>query len=474
MTLFQKLFTTYLTVVLLALVISGSFAGYLVREAAGKTEVRRLQAFGRDLAGRLRDREFTPDHLGRIEGIMNALDHTQSAGVWIVDRDGRVVMASNSAPVARGELMRAETMQAVVTDQTWFQRSKPVPGFGAPTVAVSVLRGGEVRGVIFLTAFRGVFQKAILDILEFTLYGSAVAAGILAVISYYLSRRIAGPVAAVDAAARRLAQGDFSSRVEWRSDDEVGRLAASFNAMASELERLERARKELLANVSHELKGPLARISGYLEAIHDGIGGPEARDRHFTIVRREVSRLGRLVNDLLEFSRLQAGRLMLHTSACDLAPNLKRVAEVFEAPAQAAGVSLIVQIPPLLPIVECDPGRIEQALTNLVENSITFTPAGGTVIVSAREEADALHVEVADTGPGIPPDELDRVWERFYKIDQARTPGCSQGGSGLGLAIVKQLIERQGGQVFARSQPEAGSTFGFRLRLRKKDGAGAG
>lgn len=464
MTLFRKLFVTHLTAVVLALVISGGFAGYMVREASGRTEFFRLETFGRELARLLRHGDWTPDFLSRVDLIINTLDQTKSAGVWIIDRNGNIVLASNSAPVSRGETVGAETVQKLSAAQTSAVRFGPWSEFGTPVVAVPVFRNREFFGGVFLTTFLGVAQKAREDIIIFIIYGSFTAAVVLAGISYYLSQRISKPVVAVGEAVRRVAQGDFGARVGWRSNDEVGHLAVSFNEMASELEHLERARKELLANVSHELKGPLARISGFLEAIHDGIGGPEARDRHFEIVRREVIRLSRLVNDLLDFSRLEAGRLKLQLIACDLAPNLKRVAEVFEAPALAAGVSLKVQIPPILPIVECDPGRIEQALTNLLENALTFTPSGGTVVISAREESGELRVEVADTGQGIDPEQLERVWERFYKIDQARTP--DQGGSGLGLAIVRQLIELQGGQVLVRSKPGKGSAFGFRLPIR--------
>lgn len=463
MTLFRKLFITYLLVSMLALVISGGFAGYMAWQAARKSQVDQLAAYGRELAGRLENSRWTPEDLRVIQVTVDLLDRTRQARVWLADREGLVQLASASALPSRGRRLLAEDMQEILRGQAVIRQLRPPGGPTRPVVAVPILRGGQVQGAVFLSAPLEEVPEVRSSINLFLLYGSVLSALVLAAISYYISQRVARPVAAVSSAARRLAQGDFTSRVEWRSEDEVGRLADAFNEMAADLERLERTRKELMANVSHELKGPLARIAGYLEAIADGIGGPEARQHHFEIVRREVGRLTRLVNDLLDFSRLEGGRLKLHLIPCDLSPYLARAAEVFAAPARAAGVTLAVQIPGVLPIVQCEPERVEQAVANLLENALAFTPAGGTITLTARAEPGALLVEVQDTGPGIPPADLERIWERFYKQDRARTPG--QSGFGLGLAIVRQLVELQGGQVLARSEPGAGACLGFRLPL---------
>lgn len=463
MTLFRKLLITYLLVSILALVISGAFAGYMAGQAAGKSQIDQLAAYGRELAGRLENRHWTAEDLRLFQVTVDLLDRTRQARVWLVDREGLIQQNSSSASPSRGNRMRTEDMQEVLRGQTVVTSRRLPAGPPRPIVAVPIQRDGQVHGAVFISAPLDDVPEVRTSINRFLLYGSLLSTLVLAAISYYISQRVARPVAAVSSAARRLAQGDFGSRVQWRSNDEVGRLATAFNDMAADLERLERGRKELMANVSHELKGPLARIAGYVEAIRDGMGGPPAREQHFDIVRREVGRLAHLVNDLLDFTRLEGGRLKLHPIPCDLAPNLKRVAEVFTAPARAAGVTLAVQVPEVLPIVQCEPGRVEQSVTNLLDNALAFSLRGGVVTLTAREESGALLVEVQDNGPGIPPGDLERVWERFYKGDRARTP--NQDGFGLGLAIVRQLIELQGGQVFVRSVPGAGACFGFRLPL---------
>lgn len=471
MKLFRKLFITYLLVSLLALVISGGFAAYLVVTASLRGQMQQLTAYGRELASLLQDREWTSDDLKRIQSTADTLDRGQRALIWLVDREGLVRLASASAAPDRGRHITPQELEDVLSGKTVVTQlpHRLAPGgasVGPPVVAVPVFKGGEVDGAIILSPNRAALAQARSDISKFILYGACVAALVVALISLYMSRRIAGPVTRVAEAARKVAQGDFSIRVHWQSSDEVGQLTDAFNEMATDLDRLEAARRELVANVSHELKGPLARVSGYLEAIHDGIGGAEARQQHFEIVRREVGRLTRLVNDLLDYSRLEAGRLKLFPIPCDLSSNLTRAAEVFEAPARQLGVRLEVAVPPVLPIVECEPERVEQAVANLLENALNFTPDGGAVTLSACEQEGWLVVEVRDTGPGIPPSELEHVWERFYKLDPARTPDRHR-GFGLGLTIVRQLIELQGGQVFAASEVGAGSRFGFKFPLAK-------
>ncbi|HYF94600.1 MAG TPA: HAMP domain-containing sensor histidine kinase [Symbiobacteriaceae bacterium] len=466
MTIFRKLFSAYLLVVLLALLIGGGFAGYLAWEAAGRSWVQQLEGYGREIASRLEDKAWGTAELAEVQSTADTLDRSETAHVFLIDREGVVRWASRSVANQVGTRMPVE-------EQRWAGRTRPGQPWMRPrpdgehdptrgaSIAVPVLRDGQVAGTVLLKPALAPVQRIRNTLFRFVLYGSLASASVLALVSLLLSRRLARPIQEVSAAARRVAQGDFTSRVAWRSNDELGRLVSAFNHMAGELESLETARKELIANVSHELKGPLARVSGYLEAINDGAGGEAAREQHFEIVRREVNRLTRLVNDLLDYSRLEVGRLKLHPFPCDLAPTLHKAIQVFRGPAAGGGVELITAIPAPLPIVECEPERIEQVLVNLLENAFGFTPRGGRVTVATREGEGFLEVTVSDTGPGIPPEELDRIFERFYKLDPARTP--DRRGFGLGLTIVRQLVELHGGQVFATSEVGKGSQFGFRL-----------
>lgn len=482
MRIFHRLFATHLLIAVLALFISSGYAGYKVWSTFRETIQEQLLDYGQVLAALLADRDWNSPEMRQLQETFDAVERGQSAHIWLVDREGLIRMSSSAATTSRGKRVPPETVQEVLKGEPVVLApplypavrpgprpehadSRPLPALRRPTVAVPVVKGGEVQGAVFLVPATPTTRKPLLEgePLLFFLTGAAIAAGIVAAISYYVSQRIARPISLVSQAGRRVARGDFSARVDWNSPDEAGELARGFNEMAAELGRLEAARRDLLAHVSHELKGPLARVSGYMEAIHDGIGGEAGRREHFGIVRQEVGRLTRLVNDLLDVSRLEAGRLKLHPIPCDLSPYLTRALAVFEAPAAGSGVVLEAQIPSVLPVVECEPERVEQVLVNLLQNGLAHTPSGGSVRVRAMVEGRELSVTVTDTGPGIPPEEIPLVWERFHKVDRARTPDRS--GSGLGLTIARQLVELQGGRVWVESTVGQGSTFGFQFPI---------
>lgn len=488
MRIFHRLFATHLLIAVLALVISSGYTGYKVWSSFRQVLSAQLLDYGQVLAGLLVERDWNSPEMRQLQATFDAVERGQSAHIWLVDREGLIRMASAAVTTSRGERVPADTVQEVLKgepvilgppvghpspriglSQFRSERSgtpRELPVFRRPAVAVPVVKDGEVKGAVFLIpatllSTRNRLQEG--QPLLFFLTGAAIAAGVVAAISYYVSQRIARPISLVSEAGRKVARSDFSARVDWDSPDEVGQLARGFNEMAAELGRLEVARKELMAHVSHELKGPLARVAGYMEAIHDGLGGEEGRREHFVIVRQEVSRLTRLVNDLLDVSRLEAGRLKLHPIPCDLAPYLTRALAVFESPAANAKIALDAQIPSVLPIVRCEPERVEQVLVNLLQNALAHTPPDGSVQVRARVHDQHLVVTVADTGPGIAPAELSLVWEQFHKSDRART--LDKSGSGLGLTIARQLVELQGGTVWVESTLGQGSLFGFRFPI---------
>jgi len=462
MRIFHRLFLTHLLVAFLALMISSGYVGLRVFTAARQTLFAQLTDYGQVIASLLEQQEWGSEQTREMQETIDLVERGQSAHIWLVDREGLVRMASSSAETAEGRRLPPELYQEVLKGEEavtlWHT-------FRNQAVAVPVVRDGEVLGAVILrpAPLGGPDRHGDAEPLRFLLYGALFAVVVVAGVSYYLSQRIARPISLVRQAGQQVARGDFSARVDWRTRDEVGELVTGFNEMATELGRLESARKELLTQVSHELKGPLARISGYLEAIHDGIGGQEGRQQHFQVVRQEVGRLTRMVGDLLDISRLEAGRLRLHPIPCDITPYLSRAIAVFDGPARAAQVTLQTVLLENPPIVLCEPERVEQVLVNLLQNALSYTPAGGSITITSAADSDYIAIYVRDTGPGIPPEEQELIWDRFHKIDRARTP--NRNGSGLGLTIAKQLIELQGGRVWVESTPGQGSLFGFTLPI---------
>ena len=291
----------------------------------------------------------------------------------------------------------------------------------------------------------------------FFIWGGLIAVAIALIATFFLSRRILAPVKALTLATRRLGQGDLSQRVQVKDRSELGELANTFNFMASDLERAEQLRKNMVADIAHELRTPLSNIGGYLEAVRDGVMRPDVDT--IRSLEEEVTVLSRLVDDLQELSLAEAGELKLDCQAEDIAELIRQTVAAVQVQATGKGVSVSIDLPDKLPLVNIDPQRISQVLRNLLENAIAHTTKGGAITVVARERSDYVKVIVIDTGEGIPAKDLPNIFERFYRVDKSRARAT--GGSGLGLTIAKRLVEAHGGKIEVQSEPGKGSSFSF-------------
>jgi len=296
---------------------------------------------------------------------------------------------------------------------------------------------------------------------RFFLWGGLLAVAIALVITFFLSRRILAPVKALTTAAQRLGRGDFSQRVQVKDRSELGELATTFNSMANDLERTEHLRRNMVADVAHELRTPLSNIRGYLEAVRDGVIKSDADT--IRSLDEESTLLSRLVDDLQELSLAEAGELRLVCQAENVGELIKQAVAAVQAQAVAKGVSVSTNLPDKLPPVKIDSHRISQVLSNLLENAVAHTAKGDSITLAARQQGNWLEVSVADTGEGIPPEDLPSIFERFYRVDKSRTRAT--GGSGLGLTIAKRLVEAHGGTIKVQSELGKGSRFTFALPM---------
>jgi len=323
---------------------------------------------------------------------------------------------------------------------------------GMPLGALFVIPAtGDEPGHQRMWVARGRFLHSV----DRWMVGAVAVAGLLALVATAgIARRLLGPVHDLTAAARRLAGGDLDARVSVRSRDEIGELAAAFNAMAASLARGEKQRRQMVTDVAHELRTPLTNLRGQLEAMEDGLLQPTPEV--LESLREETRHLARLVEDLQELSLAEAGRLRLDPLPFPVEPEIRKVVAGLRPGGPAVEVAAAG-----LPEVFADPERFRQILRNLVENAITHTPPDGVIHVRGGVDGGLVRVEVEDTGSGIAPEHLERLFERFYRGDASRTRAT--GGAGLGLAIVKELVEAQGGTVWVRSDPGRGACFGFSL-----------
>ncbi|HEX6843696.1 MAG TPA: HAMP domain-containing sensor histidine kinase, partial [Actinomycetota bacterium] len=240
-----------------------------------------------------------------------------------------------------------------------------------------------------------------------------------------------------------------------KSRDEVGQLAAAFNRMSGELEQLERSRRDLVANVSHELKTPIAAIRAHLENLLDGVERPDPAT--LQVMLDQSDRLGRLVDQLLDLSRLESGEVPLHREDVAVGPLVARVVSEIAVARDAADVTITRDLDDDLPALDADAERLHQVLYNLVDNAVRYTPPGGRVTIAAHRHNGSVEISVADTGVGIEPEHLPHLFDRFYRVDAARSR--DDGGTGIGLAIARSVVEAHGGRIRADSQPGHGSVF---------------
>jgi len=273
------------------------------------------------------------------------------------------------------------------------------------------------------------------------------------------------------AGVSQISAGNLTARVPVPTRDEVGRLAGAFNVMAERLEEsfgrqrdLEQARRDLVGSVSHDLRTPLASIRAMVESINDGVvTDTDTVARYLQNIEGEVENLSQLINDLFELSQLDAGVLSLNLETSSLPDLISDTLESMSAQAIASSKELNLKgsVEGEVPNVTMDPRRMQRVLCNLVQNALRYTPSDGTIQILARDTGAEVQVEVTDTGEGIPNDELDKVFDRFYRTEQSRSR--DSGGTGLGLTIAKGIIEAHGGRLWVESALGEGSTFGFAL-----------
>jgi signal transduction histidine kinase len=317
---------------------------------------------------------------------------------------------------------------------------------------------GTGRGMGMMAQMREADEQ-FLNQLRFTLLIAALTAGgIGAVLGLIISRTIAAPLGELAKAAQDFAAHQWQRRAAVTGADEIAAVAVSFNAMADELQRAETLRRNLMADIAHELRTPLTVMQGSLRALLDGVYPLELKE--IASIYDETRLLSRLVADLRELALAESSQLALNAQMVEIIPVLQATADQFSAAADTQATNIILSPTTIPAWVQADPDRLQQVLHNLVTNALRHTH-NGTITLSSEPEKAFIKISVQDTGEGIAPQDLEHVFDRFYRADSSRSR--STGGSGLGLAIAKAWIEGMGGRMGVTSKPAHGSNFWFTL-----------
>jgi two-component system sensor histidine kinase BaeS len=439
----SKLILAFLSIGIVSVVISVVTAVWSTRAEFLRFLSDQTQT---DIITRLSDHHRTYGSWEQVETIfvynntpqqpgMGPSPHMRRQPFVLANENGRIIIPSG--PYRRGEQLSKTALE----DGTRITEDGEVIGFFIPVRAPFE---GQPRELEFIQRIN-----------RLLLYGALIGAVIALLLGVFLSRTLTRPIRELTQATHAVSGGDLSEQVTVHSNDELGELAQAFNKMSSQLSRSVNARKQMTADIAHELRTPLSLIIGHAEAVHDGVLPPTREN--FEIIREEATRLEHLVNDLRILSLADAGELSISLQTVEPQRLLQDVASAYQYQAQRKDVSLEMDIPAPLPNIEVDPGRMTQVLTNILDNALRHTPDGGKIVLSAREVDDQVKLAVQDSGPGLKNEDLERIFDRFYRTDASRQrEDAHADGSGLGLAIARSIVQAHGGQLSAESEEGTG------------------
>jgi signal transduction histidine kinase len=464
-----KLIASFALVIFLSVFFAGSSFLFLLREYQTRLALNQLAVLIVPVAQQVVLLDRSEYSQAQVAGYLKELASESEIRILVLDSRGVVVTDTDGQLV--GQTLDVERDQRLGLNQAAYWGTQRLAG-GQDVLYVGLsLRGRSVERStprtntldVALVVPAASVQSSWLRLLPTLLFAGGISLLVSTIAAAVLARSIVQPIDRVTAASEQIARGNYDQNIEVSGQDEVGRLGAAFNRMAREVARSHRTMRDFLANVSHELKTPLTSIQGFSQAMVDGaLRTPGDYAEAGQIISEESNRMRHLVDDLLQLSRLESGQVVMERQPLDLLGMLRASARRAGRLAQERAISLDLDLA-ALPMVRGDEHWLDEVFGNLLENALRHTPDGGRVTVRARSVGGRISVEVHNTGSYIPPEELSRVFERFYQVDRSR---ASQ-GAGLGLAIVREVVIAHGGEVEAKSSPDAGTTFVVQLPVGK-------
>jgi signal transduction histidine kinase len=461
-----RLIVSFAAVVGLAVFLSGAGALFLLREEQDATARERFGRHAEPINQQITSMLALGGSLADVRGYVDAKAEELDLRILVIDDELNVV--HDSADQLEGKyILTFENPRIPLTDEHGARYREGDYGsdngeltlFAPPPGANDVEGTFEPRRYVAYVAIPSKeLASAWLDLAPRLALAGAIALVVSFGVAFVISRSISGPLRRITQASQQMARGEYDVHIPIRGEDEVGRLSEAFNNMAQQVSRSQRMMKDLLANVSHELKTPLTSIQGFSQAMLDGAAADEEASKESArIINEEANRMRALVEDLLLLSQIESGQVLMQHAHVDLGALLEQTMERFQFAIRDADIRTGVSLPHL-PMVHGDARRLEQVFSNLMENAVRHTPPRGDIALSAHVERDGtINVTVHNSGSHIPAEDLPRVFERFFQVDRARAR--KGGSSGLGLSIVAEIVEAHGGGVRAVSDPATGTDF---------------
>ena len=405
-----------------------------------------------------------PDLAQAVQKSMALISETSSTTIFFTDKEGTLVLCSEGAKSANlGKTVPASALRAAESDKGFFETGT-LGGLypGRYYTAGGAVRDGSggVRGYVFASTSAESLGVFVSDMFSSFILAAGLMLLASSVQAIFFTTRLTTPLRRISEAARKFGGGDFSVRVPVDGDDEVAQLAITFNNMARNLETIDSSRASFMGNIAHELRTPMTSIKGFIDGMLDGTIPDEMRQHYLGLVSQEVGRLTRLIQNMLDISKLEAGEYQVHAQSYDVWESMTGV--VFSAEQRIEARRIDIQgLAPQKTMVYADPDLVYQVVYNLLDNAIKFTPEGGFIKFGVQKSGGFVTISVRNSGQGISADALPYVFERFYKEDKSR--GLNTRGSGLGLHISKVLVALSGGEIWAESEEGQWCQFSFTL-----------
>jgi len=383
---------------------------------------------------------------------LQVLEKFLDAHIWVVNNEGTVVAVSGSN---EERLLGKKLSEAKLNNLAKGDSIEERGNFGGMlsepslTVGYPVFVNNKFSGGVLVHASLLEIQENFKEVYRLTLWAILISVAVAYGILYIQIRRISNPLREISEAAKVIAGGEFQKRLDINTGDEIEELGRSFNNMAESLEKIEENRRNLIANISHDLRSPMTSIRGFIEGIVDGTIPEDKREHYLNIVLDESKRLIRITNELLELGNMQQGSLEIRKDAFELNEAIRRKIIAYEKGIIEKKLNVTFNMYEEKSFVVSDQGLIERVLSNLMDNAVKFTPEKGSIEIRTSTKEGNVIVEIINTGDSINPEELNRVWERFHKGDASR--GVYKGGYGLGLAIVKEIISQLDERIWVSS-----------------------
>jgi signal transduction histidine kinase len=383
---------------------------------------------------------------------LQVLDKFLNAHIWVVNSRGTIVAVSGAnEDNLLGRKLPEEKLDNLVKGDSIEERGNFEGMLSEPslTVGYPVFVNDKFSGVVLVHASLLEIQNNFKEVYRLTLWAILISVAVAYGILYIQIRRISNPLREISEAAKVIAGGEFQKRLDINTRDEIEELGRSFNNMAESLEKIEENRRNLIANISHDLRSPMTSIRGFIEGMIDGTIPEDKREHYLNIVLDESKRLIKITNELLELSSMQQGSLEIKKEAFELNETIRRKIIAYEKSITEKNLNVTFSMSEEKSFAVSDQGLIERIISNLMDNAVKYTPAMGSIDIRTFAKEGKLMVEVINTGESISAEELNKVWERFHKGDASR--GIHKGGYGLGLSIVKEIISQLDERIWVSS-----------------------